>query len=83
MVIPCLNEAPHIGRLLTAVATQTVPVREVVVVDIGSTDATMERVEEIRARVPAFTIPLLRRPGVGIAEAVLVVAGALINKPSL
>ncbi len=41
LVIRCFNEEEHIGRLLTGVARQTRPPDEVIVVDSGSTDATL------------------------------------------
>jgi rhamnosyltransferase len=42
VVIRCLNEEEHIGRLLTGLARQVVPPDQVVVVDSGSTDATLD-----------------------------------------
>jgi GT2 family glycosyltransferase len=47
-VIRSLDEERHIGRLLTGIAAQTVPVDDVVLVDSGSTDATVS----IAARFP-------------------------------
>ncbi len=41
LVIRCHNEEAHIGRLLTGVAHQTLQPDEIVVVDSGSTDATV------------------------------------------
>ena len=41
LVIRCYNEEQHIGRLLTGVAEQTVEDVEILVVDSGSTDATL------------------------------------------
>ncbi len=41
LVIRCFNEEAHIGRLLTGVSRQTVVPDEIVVVDSGSTDATL------------------------------------------
>jgi glycosyltransferase involved in cell wall biosynthesis len=41
LVIRCHNEEAHIGRLLTGVAHQTIQPDETVVVDSGSTDATV------------------------------------------
>ena len=41
LVIRCLNEEKHIGKLLAGVMEQTVKDVEVVVVDSGSTDATL------------------------------------------
>lgn len=42
VVIRCLNEEQHIGRLLTGLARQTHVPDQIVVVDSGSTDATLE-----------------------------------------
>jgi glycosyltransferase involved in cell wall biosynthesis len=41
VVIRCFNEEKHIGRLLTGVLQQTQPPGQIVVVDSGSTDATV------------------------------------------
>jgi rhamnosyltransferase len=41
LIIRCFNEEEHIGRLLTGVARQTRRPDEVIVVDSGSTDATL------------------------------------------
>ncbi len=42
VVIRSFNEEQHIGRLLTGIAHQTRPPEEIVLVDSGSTDATVE-----------------------------------------
>lgn len=42
VVIRCLNEEKHIGRLLTGLERQTRKPDQIVVVDSGSTDATVE-----------------------------------------
>ncbi len=41
VIIRCFNEDEHIGRLLSGIMQQTIPTDEVVVVDSGSTDATL------------------------------------------
>ena len=41
VVIRSFNEERHIGRLLTGIVRQTVPTPEIVLVDSGSTDATV------------------------------------------
>jgi rhamnosyltransferase len=41
VVIRCCNEEQHIGRLLAGIAEQTLRDTEVIVVDSGSTDATL------------------------------------------
>jgi len=60
-VIPCLNEADHIGSLLARLAS---PARRldmiIVVADGGSTDGTLRIVEEIAATEPR--VVLLRNP---------------------
>jgi len=42
LVIRCFNEAQHIGRLLEGLGHQTQPPDQIVIVDSGSTDATLE-----------------------------------------
>jgi rhamnosyltransferase len=41
LIVRCFNEEAHIGRLLTGAVNQTHPPAEIVVVDSGSTDATL------------------------------------------
>jgi rhamnosyltransferase len=41
IVIRCFNEEEHIGRLLSGVMQQTIQASEIVIVDSGSTDATL------------------------------------------
>lgn len=41
IIIRCLNEEAHIGRLLSGIERQTYAADEVIVVDSGSTDATL------------------------------------------
>lgn len=51
LVIRALDEAEHIGTLLAAVAAQTVVPTEVVLVDSGSTDATVAIARSFGARI--------------------------------
>lgn len=41
MIIRCYNEEEHIGRLLTGIMEQTIKNVEIILVDSGSTDATL------------------------------------------
>ena len=41
LIVRCYNEEEHIGRLLTGVMRQSVVPDEIIIVDSGSTDATM------------------------------------------
>ena len=45
VVIRAYNEAAHIGRLLTGIQKQSLPEVEVVLVDSGSTDGTVQIAE--------------------------------------
>lgn len=51
LIIRSFNEESHIGRLLTGVSQQTTPPDEVIVVDSGSTDATVAIASAFGAKV--------------------------------
>jgi len=46
LIIRCYNEAEHIGKLLHGISEQTIDDYEIVLVDSGSTDGTLEIAEE-------------------------------------
>src|SRR5688572_29893593 len=51
VIVPCLNDAGFLGACLDALALQTRPADEIVVVDNGSTDATAAVARSAGARV--------------------------------
>lgn len=55
IVIRAYNEAKHLGRLLQGIAQQTVQDVEVILVDSGSTDATVDIARSFGARVVAIS----------------------------
>jgi len=61
IVIPALNEAANIGRLLDDCAAQEPRAREVIVVDAGSTDGTAELLAGRTADFPALHV--VQAPG--------------------
>ncbi|MGH9254457.1 MAG: glycosyltransferase family 2 protein [Vicinamibacterales bacterium] len=72
VVIPALNEAPHIALCLASVIRQTLRPRRIMLVDDGSTDATVEVAEAfcrfhnvdlitIRRRAPIGKTPTVKR----------------------
>jgi len=72
LVIRCRNEEQHIGRLLAGVMAQTIQDREIIVVDSGSTDATLSiasryPVEIVHIRPEDFSFG--RALNMGCAEA--------------
>ena len=54
LIIRCYNEEKHIGRLLSGIMAQTVKNTEIIVVDSGSTDATLS----IASRYPVKIISI-------------------------
>ncbi len=65
VVVTVKNEASTIHRLLDSLRDQTLAPSEVVIVDGGSSDGTVERIESYRPRLP---IKLLLRAGTNISE---------------
>ena len=51
VVIRAYNEAAHIGRLLEGLSRQTVRDQEIILVDSGSTDTTVEQAAKAAAKV--------------------------------
>jgi glycosyltransferase involved in cell wall biosynthesis len=54
LIIRCCNEEKHIGRLLSGIIAQTVKDTEIIVVDSGSTDATLS----IASRYPTKIVAI-------------------------
>jgi glycosyltransferase involved in cell wall biosynthesis len=54
IVIRCFNEEEHIGRLLSGIMQQTIKDVEIILVDSGSTDATVS----IASRYPVKIVPI-------------------------
>ncbi len=72
IVVATLNEATRIGPCLRGLQAQGEPVREILVVDSGSTDGTREAVEAAArqdARIRLLTDPPLPRDWIGKAWA--------------
>jgi len=67
VIVTVKNEAQAVHRLLDSLAAQTRPPDEVVIVDGGSTDGTVEVLEEY-ATGGALPLKVLVRPGTNISQ---------------
>ena len=69
VVIPCRDEAEFIAELLDAARAQEQPLAEIIVVDNGSTDRSVEIVQAYAAQHPSPPIRVMRceRPGAAAA----------------
>jgi glycosyltransferase involved in cell wall biosynthesis len=70
VVMPAFNAAATVERALASIAAQTQPPREVIVVDDGSTDETVARIQAIRGRMNGIRLRLFcqRNAGAGAAR---------------
>ena len=69
VVVPCRNEAARIATLLDAIRSQEMPVLEVVVVDTGSTDGTVDSVRRYQRHHSDLSLKCLSHPGSNVADA--------------
>lgn len=67
IIIPAYNIAPYIGRCLDSVLGQTLKEIEIIVVDDGSTDSTVEKVREYIAKDKR--IKLFQKENGGVSSA--------------
>ena len=77
VVIPTLNEEKFIGDCLRSLRAQTVPPSEIIVVDNGSTDKTVEIAEKLSDRViiiPDVGVAALRQAGADAAKNPIIVS---------
>lgn len=65
VIIPLYNKASSIERTLRSVVGQSVPPREIIIVDDGSTDSSAEVVE----RIGSPLVRLIRQPNRGVSVA--------------
>lgn len=68
VVITVLNEAESIEDLLKALANQTKKPDEVVIVDGGSSDSTVKKIQDFRSKEKGLNVKVFVRPGANIAE---------------
>lgn len=80
VIIPAYNNADTIGRALASVAAQTVPPRQVVVVDDGSADGTFAAAEACRGAMNGIELVLLRQANQGAGAARNAALGAAAGR---
>ena len=69
VVIPCRNEAPYVAGMLDALRAQDCAIDEVVIVDGGSVDETMDVVREYGVRHGDFPMRVVTAYGTNIPAA--------------
>lgn len=69
IIIPAYNAQHYIGECLEAILQQIQSSHELIVVDDGSVDATLERVREIQARHSDVHFTVLTQPNGGVSVA--------------
>jgi glycosyltransferase involved in cell wall biosynthesis len=69
VIMPAWNAADSIARSLESVTHQTLPPREIIVIDDGSTDSTAEIVREFIGDHPGCDIRLIEQANSGAAAA--------------
>jgi succinoglycan biosynthesis protein ExoA len=69
VVIPCRDEAPYVGGMLDALRAQDARLDEVIIVDGGSVDGTMEAIRQYGARHPDFPLRVVTAYGANIPAA--------------
>lgn len=58
IIIPCFNREDFIKRAILSVLTQTISIFELIVIDDGSTDSSVEKIKEIDdSRLRLITLP--------------------------
>ena len=65
MILTVLNEAGSLPRLFDSIAQQTRPPDEIIVVDGGSTDGTIDRLRAHQDRLP---LKIIAQPGANISQ---------------
>jgi len=69
VIMPAYDSAATVERALASIAAQTVRPKEVIVVDDGSTDQTVERVKAMARRMNGIRLRLFRQRNLGAGAA--------------
>lgn len=69
VVIPAYNAAAYIEKTLASVVAQTLPPERIIVVDDGSTDATVDIVRRFAAERATMAIECVSQPNSGVSAA--------------
>ena len=85
VVVPTLNEEGYLGGLLSALSAQTLPPRQIIVADAGSTDRTVEVAREAGCIVVTGGMPAVGRnagAAVAVADVILFLDADVVPHPN-
>ena len=70
VIMPLYNKAPYVRKALDSILAQTCTDYELIIVDDGSTDGSIEVVQEVKSQEPrAKSVRIISQPNSGVAAA--------------
>lgn len=70
IIVPLYNKAPYVRKALDSIVSQTFRDWECIIIDDGSTDGSLEVVQEVKSQEPrAKSVRIIRQPNSGVAAA--------------
>lgn len=70
IIVPLYNKVPYVKKALESICAQTFMDFECIVVDDGSTDGSLDVIQEVKSQEPrAKSVRIIRQPNSGVAAA--------------
>ncbi|MGV8079192.1 MAG: glycosyltransferase family 2 protein [Syntrophales bacterium] len=79
VIVPCFNETHTIESIIDAIHSSPHSVKEIIVVDDGSTDGTREKLNQLKDRIDRIILqPVNRGKGAAIREGIKAATGDIV-----